>query len=295
MTIDLESYEAGNERRVRLCSGALVLHDGAVAVERDFSEFGSVVVEVSAQLSGLPRSGLAAALSLVVERSTDGSSWETVDTLTFSASGTVRTTDASPAVYLRVRASGTVGLWGVSADAIPLTASGGGGSQPFLTTGPVTLTNADIEALPTTPFQLVAPTEILDGAPGILTLPVPVMCTGWMLDPSGGGWSNVNSPLNLNLCWGSDYSMTLARAVEWNDIDDPPTWRNYGAGLFTGQNWPVTFVIGADPNAETAFKDNGIYVAVNGNGDPDQGVFTDGFVDATLTLTTIYYISERPT
>lgn len=178
----------------------------------------------------------------------------------------------------------------VAAVAAQRALAGGGGSSPFLTTT-VTLTHADILALGSGQFELVAPTEILGYAAEPTSLPYPLMCNGWLLNPNGTLWGNLHNPDYLDICWGSDYSATVGRAVEWNARDTPPTLQNYHP--FNNQNWNISFVIAPDPFGGAAYQDNGLYVSLNLNG--NDGDLTGGDPAATLTLTTIYYISQRPT
>lgn len=171
--------------------------------------------------------------------------------------------------------------------------SGGGGSGAFLSTT-VTLTAAEILTLPSTPVELVAPTEILDYGSPPSSLPFPLMCNGWL--KMSEAWDNVGNPVFLDLCWGSDYSSLIGRAVEWLTTD-PPGFNSYGNGAFSRSgngDWAIPFVLAPNPFGGAGYQDNGIYVAVSQNGSPTLGDFTGGDPDATLTLTTFYYVNELP-
>lgn len=165
-------------------------------------------------------------------------------------------------------------------------AGGGGGSSPFLVAS-ATLTHAQILTLPSTPVEVIAPTEILDYNSEPTSLPYPVWAAGWML-AHGDVYNNLGLAPKLMLVHGSDWSSLVALEAELVAAD-PPTLQLATIG-FTGTSSTVSFIVGNNPEQGAAFKDNGLYVALDAPGN-----LTDGNAADTLTIEVVYRVSTRPT
>lgn len=148
----------------------------------------------------------------------------------------------------------------------------------------VTLTDAQIKALPTTSVPILAPTDILgySGAPGSLFMPTLAVLQMNVADETRS-YTNVDDAAAVILAWGSDQSWNI---MDLSHITEPVL-------LGTDEPRAVRFKEVADASALLALdgllEDNGLHlVATNGA----AGNFTGGNAANTLKVTVWYGIFE---
>lgn len=153
---------------------------------------------------------------------------------------------------------------------------------------PRELTDADIKALPTTPFVLVEPTETLNysGLPTQLQVPLFVIVR---VVNSTGDYTNINALCLTNINLGSDNSLTFSPPMGGSEI-----FNDLGFATFFSQPARTGDASG-DPilpffNTLTdALLDNAIVLAVNNQGD---GNFTGGNAANRIRVTVLYTIID---
>ncbi len=165
------------------------------------------------------------------------------------------------------------------------------GGSSLLKTATVTLTNAQIKALPTTPVVIVPATEVL-GYSGFPTTIFLVSKALLRLDCSAGIYTNVDNDSNILLCWGSDASTDIGIAAA---IRDDTT--------STPSIFPSTFdfIGGSDPTKAVAsfllsegffltdgLQDNAVALFIHNT----LGNFTGGNAANTLKVTVYYMVVD---
>lgn len=119
-----ETFEAGDGKPIPLANGAELHLPGVIGdAVRDFSGFGEVLVMIVAR----PFDRRRGAATVVVEQSSDGESWSTVEELEFSAEEIQFAAADAPSAFLRARCAAMTGSWRFYVDAIPVKTAGGGG------------------------------------------------------------------------------------------------------------------------------------------------------------------------
>jgi len=147
----------------------------------------------------------------------------------------------------------------------------------------VTLTNAQIKALPVTPVVIVPATEVIDyvGIPTQLQIPIFAMVRSVI----PVAYDNLNVSLTTNINLGSDNSFTFSGPLAGGALyqyDGSVAF--YASPAQTGASFgsPVT---AAFNNIKDSLYDNAIVLAVNNQGD---GVFTQGDDENSLIVTVLY-------
>lgn len=166
MTIEIDgaAFEAGEET-CSFSSGRVSADGESTGVHLSEAP-GRIYVTARALLRSAIRGGIARPAVLVrVQDSADGVSWASIANFDFSASGKQAVAVDSPREFLRAIWIVTGGTWEIDADVLSLASSSApGGSQPVLSHS-ITLTDAQVRALPTTPVVVLS----AQGS-GILTL-----------------------------------------------------------------------------------------------------------------------------
>lgn len=160
--------------------------------------------------------------------------------------------------------------------------AGGGGSSPILA-ATVTLTNAQIKALPTAPFALVPATATLNYSGVPATLPV-VVCAVAFLDSRAGGYTNLDAGTTVSLAWGSDQSINVARASTAGGTD-ALIQTVFTATTIRWLSFPITDR-DAGSNINDGLQDNALVLAMNNVG---LGALTGG--DAANTMQVSFFYS----
>ena len=171
---------------------------------------------------------------------------------------------------------GQVPVWDAALQRFVPGAGGGGGG--FLRQATVSLTDAQIKALPTTPVEIIA-------APGagyaVMLLP------HWLgsvlqLDTTPGAYTNVSATAAVRFNGQVGF-------IEWLGLDDLLT---YGADAVMYPS-VINFGAGGGTVQETALAENSA-ITVDANND-GQGNFTGGHASNELTLSLVYLVLDLAT
>lgn len=152
----------------------------------------------------------------------------------------------------------------------------------------VTLTDSDIKALPSTRFEVIAPTETLGYSGVPATVPFPVSALAVLKTVEDDYDNHDDTTARLMLVWGSDWSLT---ATELSRRGVPATSQEtatflHGQGIGNATSYGTFGAADSDaPGRLTnAFQDNGLYVALtNALGD-----LTAGGASNELTISVFY-------
>ncbi len=281
-TIDFNSLQAAQGPRVVLMPSTHVGQATVGGVFDDFSAFASVYVTAEANLVNGNRG--QPSLTITVEHSDDAMSWSTAATIGYGPDGKHSALVSSPKRYFRVTAApGGSSVWQVvSVTAAPtyLDPAGGGGGAISVAT--VTLTNAQIKALPTTPVTVVA-------APGAGFELVPIHAT-------------------LHMDWAADYTNIDAAAqvlVRYDAGQAPLSGLDEAASYTTGVTGllaegastsafltPLSYKSSTNKSVALAGQDDAqtenlaLTLVADNNGMSD---FTGGDAANSLKVTLLYY------
>lgn len=133
---------------------------------------------------------------------------------------------------------------------------------------PLRISNDQIINGPTTPIELIPPTELLNysGTPSVL--PVPVLAT-LTLDNTSGVYGNISTNSKMLLAWGSDWSATALYSLKINAGTGEQTFQSMN-GIFNGQSGGGGYIVAFNgPMIPVEFpihdniQDNGLYLVLS--------------------------------
>lgn len=148
----------------------------------------------------------------------------------------------------------------------------------------ITLTDAQIKALPTTPVEVVA-------APGENRVLIPVSAMA-VSEFSANDYTNVDAEATMSLGWGNTVASTRAHIGNGTWFD---AWGGPGQGRVFGFILAPTLAIRdtaiISETGRQDIIDEPLTLIVN-NGEPGDGNFTGGNVANTLQVTVLYMVVD---
>lgn len=236
--------------------------------------------------------GSPSAINITIEGSVDNTNWQTLATLTNTAGeqGTIIT--ALPFIRAKVNSNTGGTLFTVKIIAKPYTIQNLYGPN-LVHQVSATLTDADIKALPSTPFVLVPATQTLNysGTPELI--PIPSYALG-IFNFSSGAYTNLDADSRVLFGVGSDWSDDISH---FNFIESKFTTARRGLLFFQFpkffastaniDNYQVVDNIFINDN----FQDNALVLACYN----PSGALTGGNADNTLEIIIQYHLYNTVT